>query len=93
LRARQLARQLARSYRRPAQVRLAWSPGQAAPYHIEAHIDLNGAWQSLARSSLPARDWFAIETIFCDLRLQHVRWAEAVLEGYFASLDIAWESQ
>jgi S-adenosylmethionine synthetase len=91
LRARQLAKQLARSYRQPAQVKLAWSPGQPTPYHIEAQISLNGNWKALPASSLPPAEWFGIEAIFRDLRLAEVRWAQTVLNGYFTDPCSAWE--
>jgi S-adenosylmethionine synthetase len=91
LRARQLAKHLARSHRQPAQVRLAWSPGQPSPYHVEASIELSGAWKRLPQSVLPGLDWFAIETIFDNLRLHDVRWAETVLEGYFTEPGWTWE--
>ena len=91
LRARQLAKQLARAHGKNAFVRLAWSPGETAPSHVEALLEQNGQQTSLPSSQLPPRDWFSIETIFQDLNLAKVCWAEHVLSGYFATSNSPWE--
>lgn len=92
LRARQLARQLARAHDANALVRLAWSPGDCHPYFVEAWLDRDGRQTRLADNHLPPLDWFSIETIFADLRLQEVQWRKAVNAGYFANPEFSWES-
>ena len=49
---------------------LAWSPGEKAPYIIEAYeIDEFGTKFKVDDSLLPARDFFSIECINNDLNL------------------------
>ena len=91
LRARQLARQLACAHGKNAFVRLAWSPGETHPSHVEALLEQNGQQTSLSAGQLPPRDWFSIETIFRDLDLGKVNWQRCSRAGYFANPALPWE--
>lgn len=91
LRARQLAKRLTRQHDKPARVRLGWSPGEEAPFFVEAALENSGIWQSLKEIQLPPRDWYAIETIFGDLGLGDQAWASIVLDGYFMDEELPWE--
>ncbi len=91
LRARQLARRLARAHDANALVRLAWAPGDWHPYFVEVWLDRDGHRTQLADSHLPPLDWFSIETIFADLRLEQIKWREAIEAGYFVNPAHSWE--
>ena len=91
LRARQLARQLAVAHNADAHVRLVWSPGDTAPSHVEASLVVGGKQTTVPTSQLPPRDWFTIEAVFQDLKLEKIRWRNAAEAGYFASSEHPWE--
>ncbi|MBT7741117.1 MAG: methionine adenosyltransferase domain-containing protein [Opitutae bacterium] len=91
LRARQLAKRLCQAHCVPARVRLGWSPGEAEPFLVEAHLRHAGGWKELAANQLPPRDWFGIDVIFRDLDLGIVNWPKVALAGYFQNSDLSWE--
>jgi S-adenosylmethionine synthetase len=91
LRARQLAKQLTRQHEQPARVRIGWSPGDEAPFFIEAALEDSGTWKPLPAQQLPPRDWFNIDTIFNDLQLGDQTWSKIVLDGYFMDASLPWE--
>ena len=91
LRARQLAKQLARAHHANARVRLAWSPGETTPHHIEAATHTNGDWQPIPARHLPPRDWFSIRQIVRALRLTEIDWRTILCHGYFTDENSPWE--
>lgn len=91
LRARQLAKQLARAHRANARVRLAWSPGETTPHHVEAAVQTNSDWQSIPAPQLPPREWFALRKIVAALQLTEMNWRTVLRRGYFMDENLAWE--
>ncbi|MGE4551097.1 MAG: methionine adenosyltransferase domain-containing protein [Opitutales bacterium] len=92
LRARQLAKRLCKTHGEPVRVRLGWSPGEAEPFLVEAHLRNTDGWKELVAHQLPPRDWFGIDVIFRDLGLATVNWPKIALSGYFQSPDLPWEN-
>ena len=92
LRARQLAKRLCRNHDQPITVRLSWSPGDEVPFHVEAtRRESDGRLIEVPANHLPPRDWFAIDTIYADLKLGKINWPEIALNGYFQDPDLPWE--
>ena len=65
-------------------VRLGWTPGDAAPAFREAEsVDSLGLTHPIPVSALPPEDWFRIDTIVSEMRLESLARRERVLSGYF----------
>lgn len=79
LAARDLARRLVRDGANEALTRLAWSPGEASPFLVEARVaDRHGFWQNLPADQLPAREDLEIRNIHEALELGAVTWSDQV---------------
>ncbi|HOH58466.1 MAG TPA: methionine adenosyltransferase domain-containing protein [Bacilli bacterium] len=86
-RARELALELVKQHNYYSVfVTLAWSPGEAEPYLIQAfEIKKNGLRLRIDDSLLPPKDWFSIECINYDLKLPEMKRREKVVQGYMFS--------
>jgi S-adenosylmethionine synthetase len=91
LRARQLAKKLARNGVDEARVIQGWAPGGDAPLLIEASTSQRGVSLLVPRQELPQDDWFSIKTIVRDLELIERDWAADLLAGYFRQPTAPWE--
>ena len=91
LRARQLAKNLARSGASQAYVALAWAPGYETPFLIEASTIQEGVSLKIPREELPPDEWFRIATIVRELELAERDWAADILNGYFCQFAVPWE--
>ena len=92
LRARQLARQIARANGTHTKVRFAWEPGESAPFDIQVLIERDGRWVLPPSLILPPRDWFTVEATFAALNLKEVNWQRVLQNGYFADPGVSWEN-
>lgn len=93
LRARQLAKRLARAGNHEAQVTLGWAPGEAIPSLRDARVRPapGGDWKEVPEEELPEPQWFAIESIFNDLLLGGRPWSRYTRNGVFLAADSEWE--
>jgi S-adenosylmethionine synthetase len=91
LRARQLAKRLARNGADEARVILGWAPGGDAPFLIEASTCQGGLNLQVPRDELPTEEWFSIRAIVGDLELHERDWAADLWGGYFCQASAPWE--
>jgi len=94
LRARQLAKRLAKQGYYDCKVTLTWSPGRAEPSSIIAQVrhSPQDLWIDEDKSLLPQRPWFSLEEIVKSLELIGQPWARIVLEGNFMDKFHKWEN-
>ena len=83
-RARELALKLVKEYGYYSVfTSLAWSPGEKYPHSIKAYsIDEFGTRMEIDASLLPPNDWFSIECINKDLKLNEMDRDEELMQGY-----------
>ena len=68
-------------------VRLGWTPGDAAPAFREAEsVDSLGLAHPIPFSAMPPEDWFRIDTIVSDMRLDCLDRRARMLSGYFFNI-------
>lgn len=94
LRARQLAKRLAKQGYYDAKVTLTWSPGRAEPSSIIAQVRHNpqDLWIDEDKSLLPQSPWFSLNEIVKSLELIGQPWAKIVLENNFMDKFHKWEN-
>ena len=83
LRARQLAKKLARGGVDEARVVLGWTPGGDVPFLVEASTIEGNVNLQVPRGELLPEDWFTIKSIVRDLELHERDWTADLLAGYF----------
>lgn len=87
-RARQLALKLVKEYGfYSVFTSLTWSPGEKYPHSIKAYsIDQFGTRMEIDESLLPPKDWFSIECINNDLKLNEIERDKTLMSGYMFSI-------
>ena len=87
-RARELALKLVKEYGfYSVFTSLAWSPGEKYPHSIKAYsIDQFGTRMEIDESLLPPKDWFSIECINNDLKLNEIERDKTLMSGYMFSI-------
>ena len=91
LRARQLGKKLVRGGVDEARVTLGWSPGDDAPFLVEASTNQGNVNLQVPRDELPPAEWFSIKAIVRDLELDERDWDADLLAGYFCQSLAPWE--
>jgi hypothetical protein len=89
LRSRQLAKKLVRGGVDEARVVLGWTPGDDAPFLVEASTTEGNVNLQVPRGELPRQEWFTIKAIVRDLELTERDWAADLRGGSLGAMRTA----
>lgn len=94
LRARQLAKRLAKQGYHDTKVTLTWSPGRSEPSSVVAQVRYSprDLWMDEDKSLLPQSSWFSLGEIVSSLELIGQPWSKIVLENSFLDKFHKWEN-